>query len=76
VARWLKEVGRTEVSREDIRRDALSQSVTASKVDTVIYRLEAAGILRRDEAWSSPRGGPRVRRWQVNPALEPENRQR
>ena len=75
VARWLKDGGRTEVSREDIRRDALGQSLTASK--TVIHRLEAAGILRRTDTGSSPRGGPRVRRWQVNPALVgPENGQR
>jgi hypothetical protein len=51
--------------------------VTASQADTVICRLEAAGILRPAEAWSSARGGPRVRRWQVNPALAgAENGQR
>jgi uncharacterized protein DUF3987 len=69
VARWLKHTGRTAVSREDIRRDALAQSVDAGDADRVIYRLVAAGILRQVDGGSSPRGGPRVRRWQVNPQL-------
>lgn len=69
VARWLKEGGQTAVSREDIRRDALRQSVKASEADMVIYRLAGSGILRSVPAESSPRGGPRVRRWEVNPAL-------
>jgi hypothetical protein len=69
VARWLKRSRRTEVSREDIRRDALAQSVTAIETDVVLYRLEEVGVLRRVDVESSPRGGPRARRWLVNPAL-------
>ena len=68
-ARWLKHGRQTEVSREDIRRDALAQSVTAVETDIVLYRLEEVGILRLIDSGSSPRGGPRARRWQVNPAL-------
>ena len=68
-ARWLKHGRQTEVSREDIRRDALAQSVTAVETDVVLYRLEEVGILRLIDSGSSPRGGPRARRWQVNPAL-------
>jgi hypothetical protein len=34
----------------------------------VLFRLEEVGILRLIDR-SSPRGGPRARRWQVNPAL-------
>jgi Protein of unknown function (DUF3987) len=69
VARWLKRSRRTEVSREDIRRDALAQSVTAIETDVVLYRLEEIGVLHRVDIGSSPRGGPRARRWLVNPAL-------
>ena len=69
VARWLKRSRRTEVSREDIRRDALAQSVTAIETDVVLYRLEEVGVLRRVDIGYSPRGGPRARRWLVNPAL-------
>ena len=69
VVRWLKHDRRTEVSREDMRRDALAQSVTAVETDVVIYRLEEAGILRRVEGGSSLRGGPRAKRWLVNPGL-------
>jgi hypothetical protein len=69
VARWLKRARRTEVSREDIRRDALAQSVTAVETDVVLYRLEEVGVLRHIDVESSPRGGPRARRWLVNPAL-------
>lgn len=69
VARWLKEDRRTEVSREDIRREALAQSVNSKEADMVLYRLTGAGILRFVTGESSPRGGPRVRRWQVHPAL-------
>jgi hypothetical protein len=67
-ARWLKAAGRTEVSREDIRRVALSQSVTAGEAEGVIGCLTAAGMLRRIDS-DSPRRGPPMRRWQVNPAL-------
>ena len=69
VIHWLQRRKAREVSREDIRRSALCQSVTAAAADQVIFRLEAAGILRalRDEPlW---RNGRPPRRWQVNPAL-------
>lgn len=66
---WLEGRKAREVSREDIRRGALSQSVTADAAQQVIYCLEKSGILRavRDEpVW---RNGRPARRWQVNPAL-------
>ena len=68
-ARWLKAAGKTVVSREDIRRDALSQSINAHEAEMVIGRLAVAGMLRLIDAESSPHRGPRTRRWQVNPAL-------
>ena len=69
VARWLKDGGRTEVSREDIRRDALLQSAKAIDVDCVLHRLVETGFLRPMAVESSRLAGPRARRWQVNPAL-------
>jgi hypothetical protein len=69
VMRWLKTGRRTEVSREDVRREALAQSVTAEGADLVLYRLTALGVLRGVAVVSSPRGGRPAQRWQVNPAL-------
>jgi hypothetical protein len=69
VLRWLRVSGRTEVSREDIRRDALVQTVAASEADQVIYRLRDAGALRPAAGATSPRGGRPALRWQVHPAL-------
>jgi hypothetical protein len=68
VIHWLEARRATEVSREDIRRDALCQSVDANGADQVIYRLEGAGVLRPLSRELSGPGRP-ARRWQVNPAL-------
>jgi len=67
VARWLRRAGLAQVSREDIRRDALCQTVNSEGADQVIARLEAGGVLRPLAAQSGERGGPRRRRWDVNP---------
>jgi predicted ArsR family transcriptional regulator len=69
VVRWLKAGGRTEVSREDVRRTALAQSVSATGADMVLTRLTAAGIVRRPDDDVSPGRGRPAERWQVNPAL-------
>ena len=66
-ARWLKRAGLAEVSREDIRREALCQAVNADGADDVIARLEAGGLLR-PLALDGNFGRPR-RRWQVNPTF-------
>jgi hypothetical protein len=71
---WIRAQGASEVSREDVRREALSQRVRAAGADEVIAALEQAGVLREvedddhDEA-EHPRRGRPARRWQVNPAL-------
>ena len=70
VARWLKEGGATVVSREDIRRRALGQTVTASDTDNVLSRLYFLGFVRPDRCDDSEGPGRPARRWQVNPALE------
>jgi hypothetical protein len=67
---WIRARGVKEVSREEVRREALSQRVNAAGADEVILALEQAGALREvevDEDYPSP--GRPARRWQVNPAL-------
>jgi hypothetical protein len=58
-----------EISREDVRREALCQSVDAQGAEEVLARLEAGGFLRPVAAGGSSKGGPRRRRWEVNPAV-------
>ena len=71
VVRWLKRVRAPQVSREEVRREALCQSVDADGAEEVLARLEAAGVLREVVASGSAKGGPRRRRWEVNPLLWP-----
>ncbi len=70
---WIRARGVKEISREEVRREALSQRVNAAGADEVILALEQAGVLREvevDEEDYPARGRP-ARRWQVNPALRP-----
>jgi len=67
---WIRARGPTQISREDVRREALSQRVKAAGADEVIAALEQAGVLREvadEEEYPGP--GRPARRWQVNPAL-------
>jgi hypothetical protein len=70
VARWLKEAGATVVSREDIRRRALGQTVNASDTNHVLQRLHFLGFVRPDRCDDREGPGRPAKRWQVNPALE------
>jgi Protein of unknown function (DUF3987) len=69
-ARWLKEAGARVVSREDIRRRALGQALTASGTDQVLYRLQFLGFIRPDRSDDRDGPGRPANRWLVNPALE------
>jgi hypothetical protein len=69
VARWLADTGRAEVSRKEIRCEALGDTANAAEADQVITRLSKAGILRLHVVLSSSSGGRPTRRWLVNPAL-------
>lgn len=69
VVRWLTTSGVAEVSREDIRRDALAQAVDAAGADLVINRLIDANVLRALPADTGPNGGRPPLRWVVNPSL-------
>ena len=69
VARWLKTSGQTDVSREEVRREALHSSVNASDAEQLLYRLRDAGFVQRISYESSRMGGRPPNRWWVNPAL-------
>ena len=66
--RWIKAHGKREVSREDIRRDALTRRLDADQTQALIDSLVEAGWLREMTAPHSGPGRP-ARRWAVNPKL-------
>lgn len=67
---WLKTCGLDEISREDVRRSALGQTVNATEADRVLARLTAAGVLRPVAQPEGPRQrGRPAHRWEVSPAL-------
>jgi hypothetical protein len=67
---WICARAATEISREEVRREALSQRVNAAGADAVILALEQAGVLREvEEEEEYPSRGRPARRWQVNPGL-------
>ena len=67
VARWLLANRPTTVSREAIRRRALSQAATADDTQHVLERLAYLGFVRAD--LSRERPGRPTTHWLVNPAL-------
>lgn len=69
VVRWLKSCDLDEVSREDIRRTALGQTVNACDADRVLARLTEAGVLRPIALPQPAQRGRPTLRWEVNPAL-------
>ncbi len=68
VLRWQARRPLDDVSREQIRREALAQAVNAAGADQVIELLVDAGWLHAVERRVGSRG-PLQRRWLVNPAL-------
>jgi hypothetical protein len=69
VLRWLRARNKTEVSREDLRRDALAQHLDAEQTQDLIEGLVRAGWLREITPKSGPSGGRPARRWGINPQL-------
>jgi len=67
--RWIIKHGKTEISREAARRDALAQSLDAEQTQALLEELERAGWLRRVGTPISRKGGRPRSRWLVNPAL-------
>jgi hypothetical protein len=68
VLAWVRARGARQISREDVRRDALGQALNAHQALQVIQSLERAGFLRRAEV-AYPGDGRRALRWDVNPSL-------
>jgi hypothetical protein len=69
VLRWIRARGKTEVSLEDVRRDALGQKLDAEQTATLLEALTRSGWVRELNTASSLRGGRPPRRWQVNSLL-------
>ena len=69
VLRWIRAHGKTEVSREDVRRDALGQKLDAEQTMAVLDALVRFGFLRMTSIASGTMGGRPIQRWQVNPKL-------
>jgi uncharacterized protein DUF3987/bifunctional DNA primase/polymerase-like protein len=65
VLRWLKANHKTEVSREDVRRDALSQRLDADGTTELLATLCRSGWLREKASPQQATGRP-PRRWSVN----------
>jgi hypothetical protein len=63
---WIKARGKDEVSREEIRRDALGQSLDADQTQHLLDGLVKAGWLGPTSIETS---GRRKYRWQVNPRI-------
>ncbi len=68
VVRWLRQCGLGEVSREQVRVEALHRSVNASDAEQVLYRLRDAGIVSKVDFEYPSRGRP-PNRWCVNPRV-------
>ncbi len=68
VLRWIRAQCLPEISREQIRREALSQAVDAAGADRLIAELVEAGCLQPVEPAKGGRGRRR-RRWHVHPDL-------
>jgi hypothetical protein len=69
VGRWLRRMRPEMISREEVRREALGQTVDADTADRVLERLEQYGAVRMLPVVKESRRGPRRLRWEVNPAL-------
>jgi hypothetical protein len=66
VLRWLQANGRDQVSREDVRREALSRHLDAEETQKVIDALERTGWLKKV---TTETAGRAKHRWLVNPKL-------
>ena len=64
--RWIKGHGKHEVSREDIRREALGQKLDAEQTQGLLEGLEKTGWAKKDTAKT---GGRSKHRWAINPRL-------
>ena len=66
--RWMRSIGATTVSIEDIRVQALSRRLRAVEISELLDRLRAAGWVREAPTDRQGPGRP-CRRWEVHPGL-------
>jgi hypothetical protein len=66
VLNWIRTKGQHEVSREELRREALGRRLDATQTQKLIDRLCQAGWLREKII---PTAGRHARRWEVNAKL-------
>jgi hypothetical protein len=66
VLRWIKANGKDEVSREEIRREALGQKLDAEQTQDLLDGLEKSGWAKK-VAIRTP--GRSRQRWKINPIL-------
>jgi hypothetical protein len=66
VLRWIKDRSKTEVSRDEIRENALAKKLDAAGTQELLIRLEKAGWLKAETIVTA--GRPKIR-WHVNPQL-------
>ena len=64
--RWIRAHNMPQVSREDVRRNALSQRLDAEQTQDLIDSLVKNGWLRKN---TKPTDGRYAHRWDVNPKL-------
>lgn len=69
VVHWLKVNRRGELSREDVRCQALHRAVNAGRAESVLARLYAGNVVRPVRPTEPRPPGRPAERWQVNPAL-------
>ena len=69
ILRWIRAHRKSEFSREEVRRDALSRSLNAEETQELLRFLVRAGWLRETVHPSGQKGGKPARRWQVNQSL-------
>lgn len=67
VVRWILTTGAKEIAREQIRTEAMGDTIDAETADRLIARLERGGVLRLMPT-AKARHRP-ARRWAVNPGL-------
>jgi hypothetical protein len=69
VLKWIKASRREIISREEVRREALSQRLDAEQTNGLLEKLVKSGWLRPADPIPQGRPGPKAKRWAVNPKL-------
>src|SRR4029079_4459065 len=67
--RWLQQNKVPEVTREELRRDALYQSLDSQETDRVVARLVESNVLRLLPPQRTGGPGRPARRWEVHPVV-------